>query len=453
MDKNIQIDKKMGLAAFIPLFVFLILFLGSGLIFTALGMELPWKQFPRHVALLFAIFVGLLMNSGMKMGDKVDNFCVSAGKPGIMLMCLIFFLAGGFSGVCKATGGMTSAVNLGLTIIPAKFMLPGIFVISAFISTAIGTSNGTVLAVAPIAIEVALSIGAPVPPYVAAVCCGAWFGDNLSIISDTTIAATRGVGAEMRDKFIMNFKIAIPPAIATLIVFAFIGGRHSIGALPAGLDYNLINIIPYAFIIIAALCGMDVLLVLFLGIMIAGALGIVTSAITPLGFVQAIGSGMEGMMSTAIVAILIQGLIGFVIQNGGMQWLIESMAKRIKTRKGAEFSIAALTTVLSFALVNNTSGIIAAAPLAKEVGEKYNIAPKRNASLLDIFGSFGNALAPHGNSLLAACALYVGLEPLGVMKFVVYPLFLAISAAITIAFGIMRTKEEKEADNALKAAK
>lgn len=438
------VKNSLGGKAFIPLAVFLALYLGSGLIFTVLGtVEQPWNQFPRQAAAIIAILIALLMNRSLKLSEKIDGFCLAAGKSGTMLMCLIFLLAGAFSGVCKATGGVTSTVNLGLSFIPSQLMLPGMFVVSAAIATAIGTAAGTAIAIAPIAIGIATSLGVSVELYVAAVGAGAMFGDNLSLISDTTIAATRGAGCALRDKFIMNFKIALPAAAVTVAAFTVLAVKSGVTAtIEEELPYNIISILPYLYVLIAAISGMDVMMVLFSGTFIAGGLGILTSTISPIGFVQAIGSGMDGMMSTAIIAILIQGMLGLIGTYGGMNWLIEKMSARVHTRKGAEYCVAALSAVLSFCLINNTVAIMASAPMAKDIGEKYHISSKRIASLLDIFACGGLGLAPHANAILVLIGFYPLLNPLGVVQYSIYPLALMIAATVTIHFGLLRTPEE-----------
>lgn len=455
MDKNSSMQNGLGAKAFIPLAVFLVLYLGSGLIFTITGAsESPWNEFPRQSALIIAILVAFLMNRKMKISEKVDSFCKDAGKSGTMMMCLIFLLAGTFSGVCDAIGGVDSVVNLGLSIIPTHFMLPGIFIISAAIATAIGTSAGTTIAIAPIAIEVAESLGVPVEMYVAAVVAGALFGDNLSIISDTTIAATRGVGCEMRDKFIMNFKIALPAAAVAVVVFFVLGiNNGSTGIIREELPYNVLLIIPYVYVLVAAILGMDVMMVLFSGTFVAGLLGIATSTLTPIGFVQSMGSGMEGMMSTAVIAIMIQGMLGIIARYGGMEWLIGKMRARIRTRKGAEYCIAVLAAVMAFCLINNTVAIMAVAPLAKDIADEYHIAPKRVASLLDIFACGGLGLAPHANVMMVLVGFYPLLNPIGVIAYSTYPILLMLATIITIHFGLLRTPEEKEAAQAEKRAK
>lgn len=432
--------KKLGFIAFIPLFVFLALYIGSGLYFTNLGTENAFKQFPRHVALLTGIGLALVMNTGVSFNKKLNVFTENAGNSGVMLIGLIYLLAGGFQGAAKAIGGVDSVVNLGLRFIPAHFLIPGVFLISCFISTAIGTSMGTIAAVAPIAIGVATKANMNIAVACSAVIGGAYFGDNLSIISDTTISATQGVGAEMRDKFKMNFLIALPAAIVAMVLYTFTGKA---GEISGDTSFNLITMIPYIVVLITALLGFNVAGVLFTGIVMTGVIGLLTQNITFLGWIQAIGEGMSDMMSITIVAILISGLIGLIKYYGGVEWLIEKITSKIKDRKGAEYSIAFLCGVLSISLVNNTIAIIISSPIAKEIGKTYHISAKRLASLLDIFACAFLALCPHDGGMLIVTGL-ANVSPIEVLKYSFYIFALIIFALATIQLGLLRTKEEKE---------
>lgn len=440
MDEN-RSSKKYGFIAFVPLLVFLALYIGFGLFFTAQGVPKAFKQFPRHVALLIGIFIAFLMNRKEKFGTKVDVFSKNAGNEGVMLIGLIYLLAGGFQGAAKAMGGVDSIVNLGLTYIPSALLIPGVFLMSCFISTAIGTSMGTIAAMAPIAIGVATKSDLNLAVACSAVIGGAYFGDNLSIISDTTISATKGVGCEMKDKFRMNLLIAIPAAVFAFILYAIMGGR---GTITGDLEFHLIRIIPYIVVLITALTGMNVVAVLFVGIIMAGLIGILQGTLTFMTFVQSLGEGMEDMMSITIVAILISGLIGLIKYYGGIDWLINKITSRIKNRKGAEYGIGLLSGLLSISLVNNTIAIIISAPIAKEIGFQYKISPKRLASLLDIFACAFLALCPHDGGMLIVTGLS-GVAPTAVLAHSYYIFGLILAAVITIQFGLLRTKEEKAA--------
>lgn len=433
-------EKKYGAISFLPLIVFLALYIGSGIFFTLIGAEGAFKKFPRHVALLAGIIVALLMNRGLKLEKKIDIFSENAGNPGVILIGLIYLLAGGFQGAAKAMGGVESVVNLGLTFIPSIFLVPGVFLISCFISTAIGTSMGTVAAMAPIAIGVAQAANLNVPLTAAAVIGGAYFGDNLSMISDTTISAAKGVGSEMKDKFKMNFFIALPAAIFAAIMYGIMGGN---GSITGEYNYHIIRVLPYIVVLITALIGFNVSGVLVLGIAMTGVIGLLEGNITFLDWIAAIGEGMSDMFSITIVAILISGLIGLVKYYGGIEWLVNSIISKIKSRKNAEYGISLISGLLSAALVNNTIAIIITAPIAKEIGQKYNIVPKRLASLIDIFACAFLALTPYDGGMLMVTAL-VDVSPLEVLKYSFYIFALIVTTCITIQFGLLRTAEEKE---------
>lgn len=432
-------ERKYGAISFLPLIIFLALYIGSGLYFTFMGAESAFSKFPRHVALLIGIVIALLMNKTMKLDKKIDIFCENAGNSGVIIIGLIYLLAGGFQGAAKAMGGVESVVNMGLTFIPSSLLVPGVFAISSFISTAIGTSMGTVAAMAPIAIGVAEAANLNLPLTCAAVIGGAYFGDNLSMISDTTISAAKGVGSEMKDKFRMNFLIALPAAIVAIIMYWALGGT---GVITREHNFEIIRVIPYIIVLGAALAGFNVCGVLFTGIVMSGLIGIFEGTITILEWVQAIGSGMSDMFSITIVAILISGLIGLIKYYGGVDWLVNSIVSRIKERKDAEYGIGLLSGLLSAALVNNTIAIIISAPIAKEIGKTYHIAPKRLASLIDIFACAFLALTPYDGGMLIVTGL-VDVSPLAVLKYSFYIFALIIATCITIQFGLLRTEEEK----------
>lgn len=433
-------EKKYGALAFLPLLVFLVLYIGSGLFFTFQGVEGAFSKFPRHVALLIGIVVALIMNRQLKLDKKINIFCENAGNPGVIIIGLIYLLAGGFQGAAKAMGGVQSVVNLGLTFIPGAFLVPGVFIISSFISTAIGTSMGTIAAMAPIAIGVAQTANLNLPLTCAAVIGGAYFGDNLSMISDTTISAAKGVGSEMKDKFKMNFFIAFPAAIIAVIFYWALGG---VGTIQGGFSFNLLRVIPYIVVLVAALIGFNVSGVLLLGIAMTGIIGIFEGTITPLEWIRALGEGMADMFSITIVAILISGLIGVIKYYGGVEWLVGGIVSKIQQRKDAEYGISFLSGILSAALVNNTIAIIITAPIAKEIGSKYYIAPKRMASLIDIFACAFLALTPYDGGMLIITGL-VEVSPLSVLKYSFYIFALIIVTCITIQLGLLRTPEEKQ---------
>ncbi|MCI9579291.1 MAG: Na+/H+ antiporter NhaC family protein [Oscillibacter sp.] len=441
-ENNMENQKKLGPIAFLPLIVFLLLYVGCGITFTLMGVESPFGQFPRHVALLAGIAAALLLAPDVKVSKKLDLFCESMGNSGVMMIILIYLMAGGFQGAAAAMGGKDSVINLALHFIPASLLIPGVFLMCCFISTAIGTSMGTIAAMAPVAIGVAQGAGLNAAIVGAAVIGGSYFGDNLSMISDTTISAAQGCGSEMKDKFRMNFFMALPAAVIAVVIYGILGSSGA-GSVEAG-SYSIIQVLPYLVVLITALLGVNVAVVLFIGILMTGLIGIAMGTVGFFEWVQAIGGGMSDMFSISIVAALISGIIGLVRYYGGVEWVVNAITSRIKNRRGAEYGIGLLSGVLSAALVNNTIGIIVTCPLAKEIGGKYGIAPKRLASLVDIFACAFLSLMPHDGGILIVTEL-AGCTPLDVLPYSFYMFALILFTCATIQLGLLRTPEEKAA--------
>ena len=320
--------KNYGAKALIPIIVFLGLYVGCGVAFTILGVEKPFNVMPRYVAVLAGVLVGLILfEKDRNLDEKAKIYYHSAGSEGVMTLSLIVLLAGGFAGSCAAIGGKESMVNLGAEMIPAQLLVPGIFIMCSVVSTCIGTSMGTVSVMAPVAVALAEGTGLNLGIAAAAVLTGASFGDNLSMISDTTICATKGVGAEMKDKFRMNFTIALPAAIVTVIIYAIVGkGSAGTAVMEAG-NYNLWTIIPYIAVLVLAVAGLNVILVLTIGMILSGIIGVIAGTATIWEWAQGIGSGMEGMFWLAVFAMMISGMIGTIRYYGGLEWLTEKAKK------------------------------------------------------------------------------------------------------------------------------
>ena len=434
-------NKKLGALAFLPLIVFLGTYIGCGIVFSVMGAESPFGYFPRHVALLVGIASALILAPGVKISEKVDVLTENMGRSGVMMIVLIYLMASGFQGAAAAIGGKTSVINLSLHYIPVKLLVPGVFMMCCFISTAIGTSMGTMAAMAPVALGVAEGAGLNAAIVCAAVIGGSYFGDNLSMISDTTIAAAEGCGSEMRDKFRMNFFIAFPAAVLSLIFYGFIGGAGS-GSIEVG-AFDLFQIAPYIVVLVTALMGINVAVVLFIGILMTFIVGLLQGNVGFFDIAMAVGDGMADMFSISIVAILVSGVIGLVRYYGGIEWMIDTITKKIKNRKQAEYGIGILSGILSGAMVNNTIAIIVTCPIAKEIGSKYKIAPKRLASLVDIFACAFLAVMPHDGGMLMTSEM-ANISPFAILPYSVYPLFLIIATCITIQAGLLRTAEEKQ---------
>ena len=442
-------NKSLGGLAFLPLIVFLALYIGTGVILSIMGAESTFGAFPRHVALLVGFAVAMLMTTGDTIQEKTDKFCEHMGNSGVMQVILIYLLASGFQGAAATMGGKESVVNLALHFIPVKLLIPGVFLMCCLISTAIGTSMGTIAAMGPVALSVAQGAGLSTAITAAAVIGGSYFGDNLSMISDTTISAAKGCGSEMRDKFKMNFWIALPAAVVAMVLYTMIGGGGS-GAVEAG-SYNILKVLPYLLVLITALAGMNVTSVLLLGILITGVIGFATRSCGFLEWIQGIGGGMADMFSISIAAALISGTVGLAREYGGIEWFVTKIRAKIRNRRSAEYGIGLLSGVLSAALVNNTLAIIVSCPIANELGEEYHIAPKRLASLVDIFACGFMMLIPHDGGIMMLTALS-GDSPFTVLKYSFYPVALLIATVVTIQLGLLRTSEEKEFEKAKRAA-
>ena len=425
-------QRKLGSMAFLPLLVFLALYVGCGLAFTLMGIAKPFSFMPRHVALLAGTVTAFLLCRNASVDEKLKVFCTGMGDSGVMMIVLIYLLAGGFQGAAAAIGGKTSVVNFCLQFIPPSFLIPGVFLMCCFISTAIGTSMGTIAAMSPVAIGVAQGAGLNLPAVCAAVICGSYFGDNLSMISDTTIAAAEGCGSKMRDKFRMNFAIALPAAILALVLYFMVSGEAS-GDVKIG-AYNILQILPYVVVLVLALLGINVALVLFGGIFLTLFIGLGQGTVDVFKWAKGLGDGMADMFSISLVAILVSGIIALVRYYGGVEWMVNWVSSKIHGRKGAEYGIGLLSGILSAAMVNNTVAIIVTCPIAKEIGGRYHIAPKRLASLVDIFACAFLCVMPHDGGMLIVTQL-AGVSPLEVMKYCYYVYALILASCVTIQLG------------------
>ena len=412
--------------ALLPFIVFIVLFAGVGII------SGDFYGMPALVAFVAALFVGMLQNRKLTFDEKLSIIAKGAGDVNIITMILIFIVAGAFSGVVTAAGGVDSTVNFGLSVMPPQFMVPGLFVIGCFISLSMGTSMGTITALAPIALGVSQQTGFPLAICIGAVVCGAMFGDNLSMISDTTIAAVRTQGCEMKDKFKQNFFIVLPAAVVTMILF-FIQTLGMSYNSQASYDYNFVQVIPYLVVLIWALIGFNVLLVLISGIILSMIVGVAYGEFTLLESFTAIGDGMTGLFEISIISLIVACIVSLIKENGGIDLIIDTIKKRTKGKRGAEFGIALLVLLVDLCTANNTVAIVMAGPIAKEIGDEFGVEPKRVASLLDIFASVGQGLIPYGAQLLTAAAL-VGLTPLNIIPNLYYPALMAVCAILFILF-------------------
>ena len=413
--------------ALTPLLLFLALFFGAGLYYTAQGEAMGFYQLRAPVAILPALALGVWL--ARRRGVPAQQTLLQGmGDGNVMLMCLIFLLAGAFATVSKAIGAVDAVVALGLGALPAGLILPGLFLVAAFVSLSIGTSMGTLAAVVPIALGVADAAGLDRVLVTSAVLGGAMFGDNLSIISDTTIAATRSQGAEMRDKFRENFRIALPAAIATIVLLATLGDAAPVEAPDAASPWL---VLPYVVVLGLALAGLDVVLVLGIGLVVSGVFGFVLAQeYDAVSFAGDIYVGFESMVEITLLSILIGGLAALIKATGGLAWLAQVIAKFARGhtgRRAGEISIAALAAGSDALTANNTVAILVTGSLAKDIAQRHDISPRRAASVLDIFACVVQGVQPYGAQILLAASL-AAVSPLALAGSVYYCWLLALSA-------------------------
>ncbi len=432
-NENSNATTKGRAIALLPIGIFLVLFLGMGIITG------DFYKTPAIVCFLIALCVAFLQNRKVSFGEKLKLIAKGVGDENIITMCLIFLCAGAFSGTVSASGGVESTVNLGLSILPASFAVAGLFVIGCFVSVSMGTSVGTVAALTPIAVEISNKTGFNMALCVGAVMCGAMFGDNLSMISDTTIAAVKTQGCNMKDKFKENFLIVLPAALITVVIF-FLLTRNGSFEVAGDLTYNIWKVVPYLFVLIGALIGINVFIVLIGGTVLSLIVGVATGAFPLSDVFVVMGNGVTGMYDITVISIIVACIVSLVKEYGGIQFVLNVIRKGIKGQRGAELGIAGLALVVDACTANNTVAIVMAGPIAKEISDENNVDPKRSASLLDIFSSVGQGMIPYGAQLLTAATL-ASLSPIDIMPYLFYPVLMALSALLFILFR-KRKKDE-----------
>lgn len=428
--------------ALIPLAVFLISYLAVSL---AAG---DFYKMPITVAFVLSSVVAVWMSKGGSLHSRIEMFCKGAANSNIMLMVMIFILAGAFAQTAKAMGAVDATVNLTLAILPGNVLAAGVFLAACVISVSVGTSVGTIVALTPVAAGLSAQTGISPALMSAVVVSGAMFGDNLSFISDTTIVATRTQGCKMSDKFKTNFSIVMPFAILTTIIYVLMGSSAQ-SAFVTG-DIPWIKVLPYFIVLAAAVMGVNVMVVLLGGTVLCGLIGLLTGAFDVWGWTTSMGAGINGMGELIIVTILAGGMLEMIRYNGGLAWIIQKMTARIRSRKGAELSIAGVVSFANLCTANNTIALIMAGPIAKEIAQRFHIAPNRSASLLDIFSCFVQGIIPYGAQLLMAASLS-GVSPVSIMKYLYYPYLLGIGALLAIWLGFPRKHFQPASDGAMEA--
>lgn len=419
-DKNMGEDREGRAAALLPILIFLLIFLGSGFITG------DFYSMPAIVAFLIALLAALVQNRELGFSEKIKLAAQGVGDENIITMCLIFLAAGAFTGAVKAAGGVDSTVNLGLSILPSNVAVAGLFLIGCFISISMGTSVGTITALAPIAVGISQKTGFSMAVCAGAVVGGAMFGDNLSMISDTTIAAVKTQGCEMKDKFRENFLIVLPAAIVTILLFLVLGKDASF-QIQGSLDYSLLRVMPYLVVLAGALAGVNVFLVLMTGTVLSLIAGVATGAFGVGEMFTHVGEGITGMYDITVISVI----VALVKEYGGIAFILSFIKKRINGERGGELGIAALALLVDMCTANNTVAIVMAGPIAKEISADFGVTPRRSASLLDMFSSMGQGLIPYGAQLLAAAGL-TGLTPFEIIPYCFYPILMGVSGLIFI---------------------
>lgn len=427
--------------ALIPFAVFLVLFIGSGIVAG------DFYKFPVLVAIVISAAVALTMNRKESFNNKVEIFTKGAGDSNIMLMVMIFLLAGAFSETAKGMGAVDSTVNLALSFVPPNLLMVGVFIIACFISLAMGTSMGTIVALAPIGVGISEQTDISLALSMAAVIGGAMFGDNLSFISDTTIAAVRTQGTKMKDKFKVNFLIVLPAAILTCVILAILtmGEQANINQQ----SFQWIKILPYLGVLITALSGVNVFFVLSFGIVFAGGIGVVDGSYTLMELIRKISEGMAGMYEISFLAILIAGMVAVIKHNGGIDYLLHLVTRNIKSKKGAEFGIAGLVSLTDLSTANNTISIIIAGPLAKNIADQYEIDPRRSASLLDVFSCSIQGFIPYGAQMLVAAGV-ASISPVSILAYSYYPILIGVCGVLAIVTGFPRFTKKSTKESSTK---
>ena len=422
-----------------PLFLFLALYLGVSIIAG------DFYKVPVTIAFLIAGIYAVAITKG-KIDERVRIFSRGAGSENVLLMVWIYILAGAFAASAKTMGAVDATVNLTLDLLPASLLMPGIFLASCFISLAIGTSVGTVAALTPVAVGIAQECDISLPLMLAIVVGGAFFGDNLSLISDTTIPATQTQGCKMNEKFKANFALVMPVALIMLVVYYILGRDVSIiQDIP---EVQWWKIIPYMLVIFTAICGINVMLVLLLGIISTGIIGLIDGSYDVFEWMGSMGNGIVSMGDLIVMAILAAGMLEMIRHNGGIDYLISKLTRNISGRRGAELSIATLIGLVVICTANNTVSIITTGPIAKDIATRYGISPRRSASILDTASCCIQGLIPYSAQIITATGLAAAsgaiLSPLSICQYLYYPLAIGIAVLLTIVLRHEDAKVGKE---------
>ena len=427
--------KKGNPAALLPIGVFVVLYLGLGIIFEyVMKIEMGFYNIPIVVIFLIALLVACIQNRSLSFDEKLELMGKGIGDKNIVIMLLIFLEAGIFVGVVGRGSAQSVAYCL-LSIIPPQYAVTVMFIVACLVSVSMGTSVGTITLIVPIGVSIAQTGGLSYPLCIAAIVGGAMFGDNLSFISDTTIAACNGQGCQMKDKFRANFKIALPAAIASIVLILVLSLRGNTPELVIP-EYNLIQTIPYIIVLVGGIIGINVLVVLLLGIVSGFIIMLATGASTVIDLISGMGTGASGMFETAMVAILVSAICALIREYGGFDALLNWLYGIFKGKRGGQLGMGLLVVLLDISTANNTVAIVMANPIAKDMAETYGISPRKSASILDTFSCIAQGIIPYGAQMLvavsAAASLGVNVSPFEIIPMLFYPYFLLLSSLLFI---------------------
>lgn len=412
-----------GFLALSPLIVFVVLYLVLSLVAG------DFSSVPLTVVFLISSVYAVATSIKFSLKERIDIYGQGASTPNLLLMLWIYVLAGAFSQSAKGMGAIDTTVNLALNILPPSMILPGLFVTACFISISIGTSVGTVVTLVPIAAGIATQTNSNVALLTAVIVGGAYFGDNLSFISDTTVVATQTQGVRMKDKFKVNLMIVVPAVVVVLAVYAFMGFGMQAPTHVGQTD--LLKVIPYLAVLVTAVCGLNVMAVLVLGIALCGIIGVLGGSYDFYGWLNALGNGIVGMGELIIIAMMAGGMLEIIKVNGGIDYIIEKLSGRIRGKRGAEFSIAALVSLVNICTANNTVAILTVGNIAKQISEKFGIDPRKTASILDTFSCTIQGIIPYGVQILLAAGL-AHVQPVDIIPYLYYPFAIGIAASLSI---------------------
>lgn len=424
-------SQKKGFWALLPLVVFLVVYLVTSLVAG------DFYKMPITVAFLVSGVVGVAITRGLTLHKRIDVFVKGAANQNILYMVLIFIFAGAFAVCAKSMGAVDATVNLILSITPDSLLMAGVFVAACLISLAVGTSVGTIVALMPVVIGLADKTGLSQAMMTGVVIGGAMFGDNLSFISDTTIVAVRTQGCAMKDKFYANLKIVFPVAMVVMVIYLIVGFlSHGVEAAPLPIEW--IKVVPYFLVLVGAAMGMNVLLVLFMGILLTGLSSLLAGGFDVWVWLNAMNDGVSGMGELIVISLLAGGILEMIRYNGGIDWLIQKLTARVDSKQGAEYSISALVCLANICTANNTIALVMSGPIARDISLRFGIDPRRSASLLDTFSCFVQGILPYGAQVLMAAGLS-GLSPLEIIPYLFYPMLMGLGAFLAILFRYPRS--------------